>query len=266
MPIVGIDKDKCTKCGLCVNECPASNITMEGEDGVAMFDPLKPCINCGHCIAICPTNAVMYKRMKDDALSFEGVQDPSKLIPHETMYQFIRAKRSIRQYKEDKVPPDMLKKVIDSMRYAPTGTNLRNMKCLVISDAEKIKTLSEEIVNAWSMTMPGEYSKMLQQKREGDPIFYNAPHVIILHSKSSSPMDYINAAIAMTYGMFCAQSLGLGTCWIGLAYIILSQNKELQKKTTGIRGKILGIMSIGYPAVKYHRAPPRPPLRTKGLN
>ena len=99
-----------------------------------------------------------------------------------------------------------------------------------------------------------------------DPVFYKAPHVIIFYANTHSPSDYMNAAIAITYGMLCAETLGLGTCWIGLAFIVISANEDLRKKIAKIPGKILGVMTVGYPSVKYYRAPPRPPLRVKGLN
>lgn len=265
MPIKGIDIEKCTNCKLCLKECPASNLSMDEGEGRVIFNPSKPCIACGHCIAICPQNAIIYKGLKDEALSFEGIQDPNKSISYETMYNLIRAKRSIRQYKENKVPIETLEKVINSMRYAPTGGNFRQMKCLVISDTEKIKTLSESIINALQPTMPVEYNEVLKNKRELgiEPIFYKAPHIIILYSNNT--MDYVNAAIAITYGMFCAETLGLGTCWIGFAFEVFTSNKEIRQEIAGIPGKVLGVMTIGYPSVKYYRAPPRPPLRTKGL-
>jgi len=268
MPIIGIDIEKCTNCLLCIKECPVSNLIMNEEEGRVSFSSSRPCITCGHCISVCPQNAIIYKGLKDEILSFEGIQDPNISISYETMYQFMRAKRSIRQYKKDKIPKEVLEKILDSMRYAPTGSNIRQMKCFIISDTEKIKTLSESIINAWETTMPGEYSEVLKNKRKMgiDPIFYKAPHVIILYSNRSSPSHYMNSAIAMTYGMLCAQTLGLGTCWIGLAFIIFTSNQDIRKEIARIPGEVLGVMTIGYPSAKYYRAPPRPPLRTKGLS
>ncbi|NVM53464.1 MAG: nitroreductase family protein, partial [Candidatus Helarchaeota archaeon] len=212
MPIIGIDIEKCTNCKQCIRECPSAIFETDEAEGLVIFNPSKICIYCGHCISVCPENAILYKKMKDEALSFDGVQDPSTLISYEQMYHLIRAKRSIRQYKKKKVPKEIIKKVINSMRYAPTGANIRQMKCLIISDEEKIKTLSKLIQNELQSTMPAVYTKSLNDKRAMsiDPIFYEAPHIIILYSGSTS--DYANALIAMTYGMFCAETLGLGTC------------------------------------------------------
>ena len=266
MPIMGINVEICTNCKQCIRECPATNFELDEAEGLVIFNPSKPCISCGHCISICPENAIIYKKMKDEALSFDGVQDPSTLISYEKMYHLIRAKRSIRQYKKKKIPKEIMAKVINSMRYAPTGANIRQMKCLIISDEEKIKTLSESVQKELESTLPAVYTERFKEKRALgiDPIFYKAPHVIILYSGST--MDYANALIAMTYGMFCAETLGLGTCWIGLAFGVLSTNKEIRKNIAGIPRKVLGVMTIGYPSVKYFRTPPRPPLKTKGID
>ena len=96
-----------------------------------------------------------------------------------------------------------------------------------------------------------------------DPIFYHAPSVLIFYSKN--PWDTRNVTIAMTYGMLSAPTLGLGTCWIGYAHGFLMENPTLCVKMTGIQTYVLGVMTLGYPAVKYHRAPPRPSINLRGL-
>jgi ferredoxin len=54
--------EDCGKCGLCLRNCPESNITFEG--GHAIFH--SKCILCLRCIHICPINAVRYKGEKID--------------------------------------------------------------------------------------------------------------------------------------------------------------------------------------------------------
>ena len=75
----------------------------------------------------------------------------------------------------------------------------------------------------------------------------------------------INSGIALTYGMLAAETLGLGSCWIGVAQGVLSSNDEL-KELIGIKGTVSGVISIGYPKVKYYRFPDRPSLKVKGLD
>ncbi len=267
MPIIGIDYEKCTNCKICIDDCATSNLSIDEAQGRVFYDKSQPCISCGHCISICPEDAIVYKNMKDDPVSFEGIQDPSTLISYETFHNFLAAKRSTRQYKKDKVPRETMEKVLNSMKYAPTGANMRNLKCLIISDEEKIKTLSRAILDSLiaNPRMPEIYREQLIKRKETgkDVIFYEAPHVLVMHSNNAS--DNVNASIVITYGMLSAQSLGLGTCWIGLASAGLIGSKEIRKNILGLNDKILGVMIIGYPSVKYYRTSPRPPIRTKGL-
>ena len=66
--------------------------------------------------------------------------------------------------------------------------------------------------------------------------------------------------------MLCAESLSLGSCWIGGVQTFLNENKEIQKNLFGMDDKIRGIMILGYPKVKYFRVPPRPPIETKFIS
>lgn len=52
--------DECTKCGLCLRNCPHKNITF--ENGHAVFHTY--CMMCARCIHICPKNAIRYKGKK----------------------------------------------------------------------------------------------------------------------------------------------------------------------------------------------------------
>jgi ferredoxin len=50
-----VDKDKCTACETCVDECPAVAITIENEK--AKVDK-ELCVDCGSCVDICPSEAI----------------------------------------------------------------------------------------------------------------------------------------------------------------------------------------------------------------
>jgi len=228
-------------------------------------DPNNLCDSCGRCIARCKSNAIMYENI-GELLTFEEVQDPSTLISHESMHKFMSAKRSIRGFKKKKVPKAMLEKVLETMKYAPTGGNIRTLHCTIISDDDKIKKLSEAVMDAIIASSNPRYSENLIKARERgiDTIFYNAPHVMIIHSRN--PGDAMNSTIALTYGMLCAQTLGLGSCWIGLAHGVLSSSKELREKFVGKNWHVLGVIILGYPTQIYYRVPPRPNIKTQGLD
>ncbi len=266
MPILGINYEKCTNCKNCLYSCFYIRNNKE-QDRVVFGDPNNLCNMCGHCIGKCPSDAFLFEGF-GEVLEFDDGQDPYTSIPYDTLHKFMSAKRSIRQYKSKKIPKDILKKVIDSMSYAATGGNIRRLKCLILSNDDKIKHLSDSIVDAMlsdpSTTEGYKKGLTLMRERGRDPVFYKAPHVIILYSDYN--FDTMNATIAFTHGMLSAQSLGLGSCWIGMAHMFLNGDKEFKRDELGIEGRVWGVIIIGYPAVKFYRIPPRPFIPTKGFD
>jgi len=207
----------------------------------------------------------MYENI-GELLTFDGVQDPSTLIPHENRFKFLSAKRSIRGFEKKKVPKKIILKILKSMKYAPTGGNIRTLQCTIISDDEKISKLSEVIMDAIIDSGIPEYSEdfIESKKNKTDRIFFNAPHVMIMHS--IEPGNAMNSTITLTYGMLYAQTLGLGSCWIGLAQGILNSSKEIREKIAGIDRNVWGVIIFGYSIQTYYKVPPRPDIITKGLD
>ncbi|MFW9866441.1 MAG: nitroreductase family protein [Candidatus Thorarchaeota archaeon] len=267
MLILGIDRKKCTNCRSCVPECVALRFVLDKNTNNVKFHEDWGCISCGHCIAICPEDAILREEMDGQTIEFKEIQNIGSIIPFENLHQLLRCKRSIRQYKKEIVPKEMLNHVLDSMKYAPTGVNIRTLKCTLLSGKEKIQQLSNDITekifedpnvsesNKWVMKTKSEMGI--------DPIFHKAPHVIILHSPE---LELVNATIAITYGMLAAESMGLGTCWIGWAQDPLNTFVNIRKDILGFTDYVSGVFTIGFPRVKYKRCPTRPKLNTNWLN
>jgi len=100
---------------------------------------------CGQCIGVCPEDAILYEGI-GEAEEFKGVDHPKEIADYDTVYKIMRANRSIRSYKPDKVPEDLLKKVFRAMEMAPTGGNMRMEKFYIVSDKEKLSAFSDAII------------------------------------------------------------------------------------------------------------------------
>jgi nitroreductase/NAD-dependent dihydropyrimidine dehydrogenase PreA subunit len=263
MAILDINYDECNACKSCLRACSRHFNYDKDQKRVIFDDPEKTCSLCGRCIAICPQNAIIYENM-GEILEFDGIEDQSTLVSYDTMHKFLISKRSIRAYKKKKIPKDVMEKILESMRYAPTGGNIRTMECTVISDENKIKTLSDYVTDTLVKANP-VYAERMKKAREAgfDSIFYKAPAVLIIHSKY--PGNNMNSTIALTYGMISAQALGVASCWIGLAHGVLASSEEARENLVGIKGNIEGVITLGYPAQKYYKIPPRPMIKTFGL-
>lgn len=239
------------------------------EDRIVFDDRWHSCILCGHCIAVCPTEAILYENMGSEPYTFEGIKNVPGYVPYEKIFNFINAIRSTRQYKKDKVPDELLKKVVRAMQIAPTGSNMRDQNFKVITDSELIKSLGIAVMDERMKLVvddPAMIERLkISEQRYGVPLYHDAPALIIMYCSGTNSIDHYNIGIAVTYGRLIAHSLGLGTVWNGYTSGIFEQHKEIMK-IAGVRGKSWGVLEVGYPVVQYERVPPRPEKKIKGLD
>jgi len=268
MSIVGINYEKCIACKRCINDCTRA-LFKEKSSGkvVRLSDKMKRCNFCGKCVAICKEKAILWEGdWEEDVESYPGVENYEENVSYDKIMQLLKAKRSVRQYKPKKVPKDLMKKVFEAMRYASSADNRRAWKFSIVSDPSIIKTLSQEsikLVYQYIGFPSAEAALKYFNSIDMDPIFHKAPAVIFLTTSKKGSMPPTDAGIVLTYGQLAAHTLGLATCWIGMAHG-LGMNKEMMK-VIGLKGQIHGVLTIGYPAVKYYNTPPRAPLDVIGL-
>ena len=267
MPIIGIDYDKCSSCGICIITCPRRLFKDEEGDSINYEDHNSMCIRCGHCIARCPEDAVLFEEM-GESFEFEEINKSEEIIAFEEMYKFFQVHRSIRRYKKRTIPKEVLQKVFNAMQWAPTGRNMRAETFIIISEKEQLIALSNAIQEvltndkAWGW-LYGERLANLAKEFE-IPVYFNAPHLIIVSSQLSTPIGIQNIANIITYGRLAAHSLGLGTCWNGWTQAGIELNPKI-RKIAHIRAKALGAFTIGYPDYTLYRTPPRRLKHVKGL-
>ena len=269
MNIVGIDYDKCSSCKSCIADC-SRGLFAEDPSGktIRLADDMNRCNFCGKCVAVCKEDAILWEGDWDsDVESYPAVKNYEENVSYEDLMQLLKAKRSVRQYKKKPVPEDLLEKVFEAMRYASSADNRRAWNFAVVSDPTLIKRLSQEsikMVHSYMGFPSADEALNYFESVDRDPIFYKAPALIFLTTGATGSMPQVDAGIVLTYGQLAAHSVGLATCWIGMAHS-LGMNKEIMKEI-GLEGQIDGVLTIGYPAVKYHQTPPRAPLSVVGLN
>ncbi len=295
MKILGIDDEKCIKCLECVKDCPMNLYTKPetktGENRRVFFgDPLNSCNECGHCISLCPTGAIRFES-GESTFEFEEAHNPSAIVDFDTLLKVLRSRRSIRQYKKQAVPKEEIEAVLNAIRYAPSASNAQSWEFIVLTDPEKIETLRKSVVNMMLLmqkllrfvkvlkplipkgvrkkALDPSTKSMLEDflasvKKGEDPIFYNAPVVIITYAPEYGAMAGNDAGIAFTYGMLAAQARGLGTCWIGFAQEALHRFKKNRQWLEIPKHKnVNGVLILGYPSVKFRRVPPRHPAKVR---
>ena len=66
-----IDKELCTGCGICIDECPVDTIVLVGDEAEIEMDG---CIRCAICHDVCPLDAIKHDSEKVDEWIEEKVR------------------------------------------------------------------------------------------------------------------------------------------------------------------------------------------------
>lgn len=67
----------------------------------------------------------------------------------EVFYELLRTQRAIRRLRSDPIPDDVLARIMDATRYAPTGGNRQGWRMIMVTDAEKKARLAELYAPIW---------------------------------------------------------------------------------------------------------------------
>lgn len=167
MALFTIDESKCKKDGFCAAECPVMIINFSDKSKVPV--PIDGagalCIKCGHCVAVCPHEALTHESMGPaDCVS---LRDDLK-VGAEQAEQFLRGRRSTRNFRETSVEKGTLEKLIDMARHAPSGHNTQLPEWLVISGRDEVKKYSAMVVD-WMRYMVKEQPAMAAARNGSSP-------------------------------------------------------------------------------------------------
>lgn len=122
---------------------------------------------------------------------------------------------SVRAYTTDPVPEDLLQKVLEAGRIAPSAANFQPWHFIVVRDPAIQRALGDAYAKTW---------------------FWQAPVIIVVCVETARAWTrfdgknfaWVDGAIAMDHMTLCATDLGLGTCWVG------AFDATKVKKTLGI--------------------------------
>ena len=160
--------------------------------------------------------------------------------------EFIKKRRSVRGYKADMVPKDVLDKIIEAGTYAATGMGRQSPIIISVSNRELRDKLSA--MNA-----------KIMGKEEGFDPFYGAPNVLIVLADKTMPTYLYDGSLVMGNLMLAAADLGVDSCWIHRAKEEFeSEEGKAILKELGITGDYEGIghCVLGYAANEVPEAAP----------
>ena len=202
----------------------------------------------------------------------------------DNVFAFLRARRSCRAYTEKDVPRDLLEKLIDVARYAPTGHNSQNFAFLVVHNRSLIRELAKRTAvfygNLYKMlSAPGiDLPPWLQTHMRGfrlnweyyqqgkDRIFRDAPALIFIHAPSENVLSAQNCHLSMAHIILQAAAMGLGTCINGYFLSAAERDPSIIKELEIPKeNKIYTCCTAGYPALNFRRLVQRKPPMVRWL-
>ncbi len=283
-PPVVIAED-CIGCKRCVAVCPSFVLDMvEAKSGVLRGDW---CIGCGHCGAVCPTGAILHEGV---CLDMHPKKGEAPATSPEVLELLLWERRSVRIYSPDPVPDEVLNKILDAGKYAPTGTNSQNVHYVALTSPDLIEELRKGTIRFYHKIFSrarGRFGILLvsliagrktaeylrdslpkveyaneQMKQGEDRLFYNAPVVILAHAESWDPCSSFNCSVAIYNSSLMAHTLGLGCCFNGFLSNAVNHASKI-KRWLGIPldHKCYAAMTLGFPNVKYLRLVRRDPTK-----
>lgn len=258
------DPDKCIGCGQCVRECVAGIVGL--EDGLARVAPadMDGCIGCQHCLAVCPTAAVSVLGLNPaDSVGLAGFTPDAG-----NLELLVKGRRSVRQFRPEPVPKELLEKILKATAYAPTGVNARSRRFIAIRDEALLHEFRDRVCKKLAASrdrFPEEAAWLVEAAEDflnsgDDMIFRSAPHLLVATVEKDAPCADVDPVIALSYFDLIAQANGVGTVWAGMIANILRHIPECRAwlgipESHAVGYAILfGMRGVSYPRAAQYEA------------
>ena len=138
----------------------------------------------------------------------------------------IMSRRSVRKYKPKMVPGEVLKRILEAGRYAPSAANKQPWHFIVVTDSEIKDELSK---GKWNSFIKDSAFTIVGCAYQGNAF--------------SRIWSTIDTAIALQNMVIAAWSLGIGSCWVG----DFDEVEVRRMLRVPRRWKIISLISFGYP-------------------
>jgi nitroreductase/NAD-dependent dihydropyrimidine dehydrogenase PreA subunit len=287
MGVMEVDTDNCTKCELCVENCPFKCWQMT-EDGYPELKDEYDCFSCYNCMVVCPTDAISIVESYHVNGGFWATEPhplPAKmpLRPRDAdgnldewnaIERAVLQRRSVRNFTDEPVPDHLIRRVLEAGRFAPSAGNCQPWQFIVITDKALIAQMDELVwgtVNGMhgmyknddlipnmapmAEASPGMFDPRVALggmgaiARKHLPASLNAPCVILLVADSRAISGpQLNIGICGQNMNLVANSLGIKACWNG--FLTTGVPAIADKIDLKPNWSVITTLVMGWPAFK----------------
>jgi len=187
-----------------------------------------------------------------------------------TVLEGINTLRSVRKFRMDPVPDDVLKKILEAASKAASGSNTQPWEFVVVRDPKQKALLKDPMLKTWLQRLSNnglsnrtrvvydEATEMLRNTEKVPVIVYCC--VDLNRVSKSEEVRYASIYPAVQNFMLATHALGLATC-LTVHGCTSTRGEPEVKKILGVPDhvKIACLVYLGYPAVRLGR-PQRKPI------
>ena len=151
----------------------------------------------------------------------------------------IKGRRSIRNYKSDKVKDSLIRDIIEAATYAPSAKNGQQWRFTVLTGESK-----NEFTDLYRTEL-GKVNDDVGSSFGSCSMMEEAPVVILVWNTNERgwPTETHSVCAAIQNLILKAYSLGLGTCWIGDIFYAYDAIMNYFNKPW----KLLAAITLGWP-------------------
>jgi nitroreductase len=234
-------------------------------------------------MAICPADAIEITGREISKADLFGLPSIKETANFEQLIALFRRRRSVREFQEQEISPEIIEKILGAASTAPMGLPPSDVNVLILDSKAKNRQFAADFCNylnemkwfvsGWFLTlMKPFWGKANDEMFNGfvKPLFdvyiksmqaginlvnYDAP--LALYFYGSPYTDPADPIVAATAAMYAGESLGLGTCMLGGIHPLIQNGKKAKvfREKHGIQYPSReGLFVIfGYPAVHYKK-------------
>ncbi len=170
--------------------------------------------------------------------------------------QAILTRRSTRKYSEQVPEKELIDKVIEAGRYAPSGSNSQTTHFMVFTGGELLNEMAGLVQEQFAAMelkkdMYISLKGSINAAKKGNYRFhYDAPILIVVANRIGYGNAMADSACALENMMVAANALDLGSCWINQLHW-LDENEQVRsfmlKHGLQENETITGGLILGYP-------------------
>jgi nitroreductase len=230
-----------------------------------------------------------------EAISHKGILPDSHPRPWagaafspEALELLFRERRSIRVYEKEPIPDEILERILDAGRYAPTGSNSQNVSYVALKSPEEIDRLrsmtaefyaklfariqgplgtlffrlfaGRRLLESLKDSLPKvEHARKLMEQGK-DCLFYHAPVVVVAHAESWDTCSSFNCSVGLYQCSLVAHTLGIGCCFNGYLVSAINNDRKIKRWLAIPRDhRCYAAMTVGVQKLRYPRLVKRDP-------